>query len=67
MGAINDMTTYQQTFGLSSAGSSAGIVFIVYNLGQIAAFPFCPFLGTFFFFYAPLATSYDGTYTDYKV
>lgn len=53
MGAINDMTTYQQTFGLSSAGSSAGIVFIVYNLGQIAAFPFCPFLGTFFFFFMP--------------
>ncbi|TLS24323.1 hypothetical protein PpBr36_09069 [Pyricularia pennisetigena] len=44
MGAINDMKTYQETFGLSSAGSSAGIVFIVYNLGQIAAFPFCPLL-----------------------
>lgn len=27
--------------GLSGAGSSTGIVFIVYNLGQIAAFPFC--------------------------
>lgn len=30
--------------GLSGAGSSTGIVFIVYNLGQIAAFPFCGLL-----------------------
>ncbi|KAI9150195.1 Lactose permease [Paramyrothecium foliicola] len=41
MGAINAMEPYQQTFGLNGVGSSTGIVFIVYNLGQIAAFPFC--------------------------
>lgn len=43
MGAINAMKPYQDTFGLTSAGSSNGIIFIVYNLGQIAAFPFCGF------------------------
>lgn len=43
MGAINAMDSYQTTFGLSGAGSSAGIIFIIYNLGQIAAFPFCGF------------------------
>lgn len=40
MGAINAMKPYQQSFGLSGAGSSTGIVFIIYSLGQIAAFPF---------------------------
>lgn len=34
------MTTYQESFNLTGAGSSTGIVFIIYNLGQIAAFPF---------------------------
>jgi MFS family permease len=43
MGAINAMIPYQKTFGLSGEGSSTGIIFIVYNLGQIAAFPFCGF------------------------
>jgi MFS family permease len=43
MGAINAMKPYQETFGLSGEGSSTGIIFIVYNLGQIAAFPFCGF------------------------
>ncbi|KAF2732250.1 general substrate transporter [Polyplosphaeria fusca] len=43
MGAINAMKSYQESFGLSGAGSSTGIIFIVYNLGQIAAFPFCGF------------------------
>lgn len=38
------MDPYQHDMGLSGAGSSSGIVFIVYNLGQIAAFPFCGFL-----------------------
>ena len=38
------MTSYQKSFGLSGAGSSTGLVFIIYNLGQIAAFPFCGFL-----------------------
>lgn len=44
MGAINAMKSYQTTFHLSGEGSSTGIVFISYNLGQIAAFPFCGFL-----------------------
>ncbi|KAK6072044.1 hypothetical protein SCUP234_08715 [Seiridium cupressi] len=44
MGSINAMTPYQETFGLSGAGSSAGIIFIIYNLGQIASFPFCGFI-----------------------
>ncbi|KAH8726235.1 general substrate transporter [Phaeosphaeriaceae sp. PMI808] len=43
MGAINAMKSYQNTFGLTGEGSSAGIIFIIYNLGQIAAFPFCGF------------------------
>ena len=43
MGAINAMESYQETFGLDGAGSSTGIIFIIYNLGQIAAFPFCGF------------------------
>ena len=38
------MEPYQSTFGLNGAGSSAGIIFIIYNLGQIAAFPFCGLL-----------------------
>ncbi|KAF3769340.1 hypothetical protein M406DRAFT_52456 [Cryphonectria parasitica EP155] len=41
MSAINAMKPYQHDMGLDGAGSSTGIVFIVYNLGQIAAFPFC--------------------------
>lgn len=41
MGSINAMKQYQKTFGLDGAGSSTGVVFIVVNLGQIAAFPFC--------------------------
>ncbi|KAI0433767.1 lactose permease [Xylaria sp. FL1042] len=41
MGAINAMETYQKTFGLDGAGSTTGIVFIIYQLGQIASFPFC--------------------------
>lgn len=44
MGSINAMTQYQNTFGLSGEGSSTGIIFIIYNLGQIAAFPFCGLL-----------------------
>jgi MFS family permease len=43
MGAINAMKSYQNTFDLTGEGSSTGIVFIIYNLGQIAAFPFCGF------------------------
>ncbi|KAF7553352.1 hypothetical protein G7Z17_g3705 [Cylindrodendrum hubeiense] len=44
MGSINAMLPYQETFGLDGAGSSTGMVFIIYNLGQIAAFPFCGLL-----------------------
>lgn len=44
MGSINAMKAFQETFGLNGAGSATGIVFIVYNLGQIAAFPFCGLL-----------------------
>lgn len=42
-GAINAMPAYQETFGLEGEGSTTGIIFIIYNLGQIAAFPFCGF------------------------
>lgn len=31
MGAINAMTSYQKTFGLTGEGSSTGIIFIIYN------------------------------------
>jgi MFS family permease len=44
MGSISAMESYQESFGLDGAGSSTGIIFIIYNLGQIAAFPFCGFL-----------------------
>lgn len=44
MGAINAMKPYQKSFGLKGAGSSTGIVFIIYSLGQIAAFPFISIL-----------------------
>lgn len=44
MGAINAMPYYQETFGLSGAGSETGIIFLIYNVGQIAAFPFCGML-----------------------
>ncbi|USP75330.1 hypothetical protein yc1106_02604 [Curvularia clavata] len=44
MGSINAMEGYQKTFGLTGAGSGTGIIFIIYNLGQIAAFPFCGLL-----------------------
>lgn len=44
MGAINAMKPYQESFGLSGESSTKGIVFIIYNLGQIAAFPFCGML-----------------------
>ncbi|RYC63770.1 hypothetical protein CHU98_g2411 [Xylaria longipes] len=41
MGAINAMKPYQETFGLDGAGSTTGIIFIIYQIGQIASFPFC--------------------------
>jgi MFS family permease len=45
MGSINAMKPYQKSFGLSGAGSSTGLIFIIYNLGQIVAFPFCGIVG----------------------
>ncbi|CRK34472.1 hypothetical protein BN1723_014864, partial [Verticillium longisporum] len=44
MGAINAMPQYQESFGLSGAGSTTGIVFMIYNVGQVVAFPFCGWL-----------------------
>ncbi|KAL1590125.1 hypothetical protein WHR41_01269 [Cladosporium halotolerans] len=44
MGAINAMTSYQKTFGLTGEGSSTGIIFIIYNCKTPSAFPFCGFL-----------------------
>src|SRR5690348_2138390 len=44
MGAINAMKPFQESFGLSGAGASTGIVFIIYNLAQITAFPVCGFI-----------------------
>ncbi|KAI0867686.1 lactose permease [Hypoxylon argillaceum] len=41
MGAINAMKPYQETFGLNGAGSTTGIIFIIYQIGQIVSFPFC--------------------------
>ncbi|KAM0326570.1 hypothetical protein ACHAQA_006439 [Verticillium albo-atrum] len=41
MGAINAMTPYHESFGLSGAGASTGLVFIIYNIAQIVAFPVC--------------------------
>ncbi|KAI1342979.1 lactose permease [Xylariaceae sp. FL0016] len=41
MGSINAMEPYQKTFGLDGAGSTTGIIFIIYNIGQITSFPFC--------------------------
>ncbi|KAH7349831.1 lactose permease [Plectosphaerella cucumerina] len=44
MGAINAMPFYQETFGLSGAGSTTGIVFMIYNVGQVVAFPFTGYI-----------------------
>ncbi|KAK6217107.1 lactose permease [Colletotrichum tabaci] len=41
MGSQNAMPQYQKTFGLSGAGSTTGIVFMIYQVGQVASFPFC--------------------------
>lgn len=41
MGAVNAMTPYHESFGLSGAGASTGLVFIIYNIAQIVAFPVC--------------------------
>lgn len=39
MGAINAMKPYQETFGLDGAGSTTGIIFVIYQIGQIVSFP----------------------------
>ncbi|OLN87032.1 Lactose permease 19 [Colletotrichum chlorophyti] len=44
LGAQNAMPYYQKTFGLNGAGSTTGIVFMIYNVGQICSFPFCGWL-----------------------
>lgn len=36
MGAINAMKPYQETFGLDGAGSTTGIIFIIYQIGQVS-------------------------------
>ena len=43
MGGLNAMIPYQKSFGLNGAGSSTGLIFVIYNIGQIGAFPFCGF------------------------
>jgi MFS family permease len=45
MGSINAMEQYHRSFGLTGSGPSTGIVFIVYNLAQLVAFPLCGLLG----------------------
>lgn len=44
MGAINAMKPFHESFGLTGAGPSSGIVFIIYNIGQLATLPITPYL-----------------------
>ncbi|KAK7204876.1 general substrate transporter [Myxozyma melibiosi] len=37
MGSINGMTSYQDFFHMTSAGSSTGIIFAMYNIGSLPA------------------------------
>ncbi|KAK2771741.1 lactose permease [Colletotrichum kahawae] len=37
MGGLNGMTSYQRTFNMTTSGSSTGIVFMMYNVGSVAA------------------------------
>ncbi|KAH7131571.1 general substrate transporter [Dactylonectria estremocensis] len=43
MGGLNGMSSYQRTFNMKTSGSSTGIVFMIYNVGSIAAAPTVPF------------------------
>ncbi|KAM0210744.1 hypothetical protein ACHAQD_010620 [Fusarium lateritium] len=43
MSGLNGMTSYQNTFDMTTAGSSTGIVFMIYNVGSVAAAPTVPF------------------------
>ncbi|KAK7432988.1 hypothetical protein QQZ08_000459 [Neonectria magnoliae] len=44
MGGLNGMKSYQRTFDMKTAGSGTGIVFMIYNVGSIAAAPIVPFV-----------------------
>ncbi|EGY22161.1 hypothetical protein VD0002_g5171 [Verticillium dahliae] len=37
MGGLNGMVSYQTTFNMTSAGSATGLVFMIYNVGQLSA------------------------------
>ncbi|KAF6808861.1 MFS monosaccharide transporter [Colletotrichum musicola] len=37
MGGLNGLTSYQRTFDMKTSGSSTGIVFMMYNVGSVAA------------------------------
>ncbi|OLN96840.1 Lactose permease 9 [Colletotrichum chlorophyti] len=37
MGSLNGMKSYQRTFDMKTSGSSTGIVFMMYNVGQVSA------------------------------
>ncbi|QPC80357.1 hypothetical protein HYE68_011109 [Fusarium pseudograminearum] len=43
MGGLNGMESYQRTFNMKSSGSDTGIVFMIYNVGSVAAAPTVPF------------------------
>lgn len=44
MGAINAMPTFHDSFGLDGAGATTGVVFIIYSIAQLCAFPFCAYI-----------------------
>ncbi|KAH6695675.1 general substrate transporter [Plectosphaerella plurivora] len=43
MGGLNGMDSYKNTFDMEVWGSSTGIVFMIYNVGNICAAPTVPF------------------------
>ncbi|KAH6884275.1 general substrate transporter [Thelonectria olida] len=48
MGGLNGMSSYQKTFDMKTAGSETGIVFMIYNVGSLAAAPTVPFVTDLF-------------------
>ncbi|KAM0227122.1 hypothetical protein ACHAPO_011801 [Fusarium lateritium] len=48
MGGLNGMASYQRTFNMKSSGSNTGIVFMIYNVGSVAAAPTAPFITDLF-------------------
>ncbi|KAG4424079.1 hypothetical protein IFR04_002775 [Cadophora malorum] len=40
MGGLNAMSSYQDYFNMTKAGSTTGFIFALYNIGSIAAVPF---------------------------